>query len=117
MNRVFVYGTLRENLPDMAGGGTLLGPAITEGRIYNLGAYPAVQVGKFGGNPIVGEVWEVTDQQLRNLDRYEGYPNLYQREQIETPYGIAYIYTMKHLVRDAAVIESGDWFDVRRVRN
>lgn len=82
-HHIFVYGTL------LGGcfGAEFVGPATISGSIWHLHSYPAVQVLPeptldHEEHRVVGEVYRVTDEELRALDRYEGYPNLYQREEV-----------------------------------
>lgn len=79
---VFVYGTLKQgygNYPVMERAeGQLISKAHTDGKkydLYDLGPYPAVVKGKFS---IIGELYVVED--LKPLDRLEGYPRFYNRE-------------------------------------
>jgi gamma-glutamylcyclotransferase (GGCT)/AIG2-like uncharacterized protein YtfP len=57
--------------------------------MLDLGAYPGVV--KNGGTAIEEEVYEVSKQQMLDLDRLEGYPNANSREQNATPWGKAWI--------------------------
>lgn len=72
--KLFVYGTLKDRA--RARGGV---DAFIHGNIYDLGPYPAIRL---GGNGVVhGLAYEVDEKELRELDRYEGVPTLYTREQ------------------------------------
>ena len=103
-NKVFVYGTLKS-------GGTIRGldgfgddvsivvKAVTNYPDYDLidlGSFPAVI--KNGTYKIQGEVWEVSDEVMEQLDAIEGYPDFYQRELTHTTMGKAHMY---YLNRDA----------------
>ena len=57
--------------------------------MFSNGSYPMVV---HGSGVIYGEVYRVDDAILESLDVLEGYPNLYRREVIDTPYGEAFIY-------------------------
>jgi len=62
-HKLFVYGTLR----------TGEGPvAFIQGRLHNFGRFPGVVVGT---DKVKGEIIEITDAQLKEFDRYEGYAN------------------------------------------
>jgi gamma-glutamylaminecyclotransferase len=79
---VFVYGTLRRggsNHHRMAGA-TLIGPATVRGYLYRIDWYPALVIDS-NGREVVGEVYEVGESQLADLDAYEG--DEYRRIQIE----------------------------------
>ncbi len=73
--RVFVYGTLKTGLSNHGWlrGQTLLGRAVTEARyrLFDLGGYPGM-VQEEDGLPIAGEVWEVDEAGLAQLDILEG---------------------------------------------
>lgn len=88
----FVYGTLKQGecretswpYPP-----TSVTAATTQGRLYDLGPYPALVRGE---DTVVGELWTVTPEHLKStlrvLDRIEGYrpdasTNLYEREVVE----------------------------------
>lgn len=85
MNLVFVYGTLMR-------GGRLHG-VLTESRycgnarlrgytMFDLGWFPGI-VRSGGHGEVHGEVYEVDDDTLANLDRIEGTPHLYQRKAVK----------------------------------
>lgn len=82
---IFVYGTLKSGQQnnDLLFGQQFLGPARTSPcyRLYDCCGYPAL-VDDPEGVAVQGEVWEVSDEVLRNLDEYEGLPNLYSRRPI-----------------------------------
>jgi gamma-glutamylcyclotransferase (GGCT)/AIG2-like uncharacterized protein YtfP len=81
INKVFVYGSLKEGfhnhvVMEMAGG-KLVATGITmpQWDMVSFGAYPGV-IGN-GECVIKGEVYEVED--LRPIDRLEGHPTFYER--------------------------------------
>ena len=97
LHRVFVYGTLKSG-GDIRGlnqfdGATIVGKAKTNYPDYNmldLGAFPGVT--KEGEKHIQGEVWEVDDEVMEQLDMIEGYPEFYNRQQTQTTLGKAWMY-------------------------
>ena len=97
MNRVFVYGTLKRGqrnyhfLRDAAFVGEFVTQEIYS--MYEFDDYPAVCLQ--GENAIEGEVYEVTHHQFRMLDELEWYPEFYQRIEIITVYGDAWMYIVK----------------------
>lgn len=81
--RVFVYGTLRRggsNAHRMDGAG-FVGEARVRGRLYRISWYPGLVLDPTAGW-VDGEIWEVTAEQLRALDEFEGLPEG-EREGVE----------------------------------
>jgi gamma-glutamylcyclotransferase (GGCT)/AIG2-like uncharacterized protein YtfP len=120
MNKVFVYRTLKSGGKvrglDSFGGSTIVGKAKTTYPDYemsDLGAFPGVFLnGKFH---IEGEVWEVDDETMDQLDAIEGYPDFYSRQLTHTTQGKAWMYFLDAKsykdyagVRGNQVIEDGD---------
>ena len=110
---VVVYGSLRQGLhnnPVMGKDAIKLGTCRFDGFImHSLGGFPCVY--KKSKSSVVGEVWVVPPNVLEgSLDRLEGHPDWYRREQVETPYGKAWIYVMHdQRYHDNPVVEHGDW--------
>lgn len=111
---VFCYGTLKRGRGNhgLLANAEFLGEAITkpEFTMYNLGWFPGVR--KVGNTAIHGEIYRVNEQEFAALDRLEGYPSLYVREQIdikgrtETPW----IYIINRDMLDShTVVEGGVW--------
>jgi len=100
MNTVFVYGSLKRggrldmsNMP----GATFISEATTVGpdyRMVSLDLFPGVLTG--GDKHVVGEVWSVNDEAMRQLDIIEGYPTFYMRQLVETTAGVAWMYYLTH---------------------
>ena len=111
--KVFVYGSLKKgfgNHPYHLGKADYLGIAVTlpQYSLFSLGSYPGVING--GITAIEGELYDVTDQELASLDRLEGHPSYYKREEIETSEGVAWIYLLKsNDYRNIPIIEDGIW--------
>lgn len=110
--RLFVYGTLRRGEPGHAllGAARLLGEAVTEPAftLVDMGEYPAIVEG--GDTAVVGELYEVEDALLVELDRYEDVPELYLRVERVIGGEPASIYVLRpQHGRDQPVIASGDW--------
>ena len=81
-HRVFVYGTLLtgEGNANWARGARRT-PAWATGTIHDTGyGYPAFVRG--GETRIRGELLTVDDEGFKSMDRLEGYPRLYRREEI-----------------------------------
>jgi len=98
LHRVFVYGSLKSGgsirgLNQFGEGATIVGKAKTSYPDYNmvdLGAFPGVFMN--GTKYILGEVWEVNDEVMEQLDAIEGYPDFYSRVQTQTSQGKAWMY-------------------------
>ena len=108
---VFVYGTLRKEqvnhylLEDAMYCGDFVTPA--KFKMFDLGAYPGVTSG--GRSSITGEVYEIDRKQFARLDQLEGYPQLYDRKLIPTPFGQAWIYLYKESLAGRKLVVGGDW--------
>jgi len=111
--RVAVYGTLRKDMGNHAimkdAGGKPMGgfwtpPSFT---MWDLTWYPAITLE--GEHSVYLEVYEVED--LHVLDTLEGYPDLYDRKRIPTPWGEAYLYFMEtaNVPSGAQPVPSGNW--------
>ncbi|HHZ87972.1 MAG TPA: gamma-glutamylcyclotransferase [Chromatiaceae bacterium] len=108
---VFVYGTLLKGFGNhhLLEDSEFVGDHETdpEYSMYSNGSYPMVIR---GSGVIYGEVYRVNDSTLVSLDTLEGYPNLYRREIIDTPYGEAFIYIYnREFCHSFEEISSGDW--------
>ena len=115
---VFVYGTLKEG----KSAHKLLKDAIFEGDFAVCGtmygkngvAYPMIKFNSM--NLVFGEVYSITPDMLKTLDRYEGHPHHYKRERIQLrlPDGQfaevdedTWVYEYQGSVEGLDVIESG----------
>jgi len=86
-SRLFVYGTLLRGLSraQVLRGALFLGPALVEGRLFDLGRYPGLRPGR---GLVVGEVWDVDTATLQRIDRIEDFDprdpsgSLYQRVEV-----------------------------------
>ena len=73
-----------------------------------MGSYPGVISG--GITAVEGELYAVDDKELSSLDRLEGHPNYYKREEIETSEGVAWIYLLpQDKYKQVPIIENGVW--------
>jgi gamma-glutamylcyclotransferase (GGCT)/AIG2-like uncharacterized protein YtfP len=87
---VFVYGTLKHGYGNhrallsgddstFIGKGTTVHPF----RMKTTTGFPVVMHrGEQNNHPVAGELYEVTASVLRNLDRLEGHPRWYRREEV-----------------------------------
>ena len=101
LHKVFVYGSLKR-------GGNIRGSqmfknAINVGQaqttagiysMYDLGAFPGVTLD--GKHDINGEVLLIDDKTLADFDMIEGYPNFYDKTEVETPEGQAIMYYLPY---------------------
>lgn len=109
-HKLYVYGTLRPG-----GAVTHLVP----GELYELGWYPGIKLLAPDAHKwVVTECIEVDDEQLKNLDMYEGYDpkneggSLYIRK----PYLGGWIYVYNDSFNGRPLIESGDWLEHRKAK-
>jgi gamma-glutamylcyclotransferase (GGCT)/AIG2-like uncharacterized protein YtfP len=83
--RLFVYGTLLSGQEGhvLLAGCRLLHAARTEPRyrLIDMGAYPALL--DEGGCSVTGELYDVPEACLDDLDRFEGTPSLYDRRPVK----------------------------------
>ena len=82
---VFVYGTLRRGnagaMSTRFPRSTFIADAKVNGTLYDLGAYPGLLLDD-SDSLVVGEVYEVDDETLNELDQFEASSN-YSRKQAE----------------------------------
>lgn len=89
MNTIFVYGTLKREhgnyarfiAPDTTH--NFIGEAVSTSRDYAMISYgaPMLFKGVPNGHPVKGELYEVSDEAFARIDRLEGHPRVYRREQ------------------------------------
>ncbi len=111
MNRVFVYGTLKRGQRNyrFMRGSRFVGLHRTE-RVYSMfefEGYPAVCVG--GSHAVTGEVYQVDDHQFRRIDDLEWYPHFYQRIEIPTRWGDAWMYIVRAELCVGKRLMRGTW--------
>jgi gamma-glutamylcyclotransferase (GGCT)/AIG2-like uncharacterized protein YtfP len=84
-HRLFVYGSLKRGFRhhDLLGGAPFEGDARTAPgfSLVLQGEYPALV--RSGTACVHGEIYRVTEELMTELDRFEGCPDLYRREQIQ----------------------------------
>lgn len=117
---VAVYGTLREGQGNwrwaLRDRSEKLGDAELSGfKMYSTGGFPAVvRTTDEDVEDIHVEVYEVDDEVFSDLDRLEGYPTMYTREQVETEYGLAWLYIWNFELGGLQLIPEGDWVKFRQ---
>ena len=84
MKRIMVYGSLKRGFGNhrLLETSKFMGNATTEPSfvMISLGGFPGIVRG--GETPISGEIFEVSDEVLARLDRLEGHPTWYERQDI-----------------------------------
>lgn len=123
---VFVYGTLRkgEKYAYYLHQAKCIEPNCSiKGQLYDTGwGYPAL-LEEMGKIPVKGELYKVTAEQLKELDKLEDYEenganNLYERivAKVSTESGEqeAIVYIMKGKREHFNKIESNDWISYRK---
>lgn len=108
---VFVYGSLKKgfgnhkhHLEDQR----FVKNVTIEGfDMYSIGAFPAIVDGE---GTIQGEMYKVSIEAFKSLDRLEGYPNHYDRKLVKCTTGEeAWIYYYKTAPYSRQKVESGIW--------
>ena len=122
---VFVYGTLRRGgagamsrrFPDAK----FIAEAKVSGSLYDLGAYPGLLLNE-GNSSVIGEVYEVDDELLNELDAFEA-ASCYRRQQVEISLGahrkVCWIYAPEHdpeFYSHRTLITSGDWLEYAKTK-
>lgn len=116
IHRFFVYGTLkrggRNHYGRLAGGNgyaKYLGESSIKGKMYDFDQFPIVVLG--GESDIFGEIYEIDDITLENIDALQNYPTLFNRSQIRLENDqIAWVYHIhEERVGKSPSILSGIW--------
>jgi len=101
-NKVFVYGTLKSGNKvrglHMFPGAEFIGDATTDQKFHmlDLGSFPGVRISnkQQPSLSIAGQVFDVSDETFAQLDAIEGYPVFYDRKQVNTSKGKAWMYIL-----------------------
>ena len=120
---VFVYGTLRRGgagamsirFPDAK----FIADAEVTGSLDDLGAYPGLLLNE-SDSLVVGEVYEVDDELLKELDAFEASSH-YQRKQLEISLGadrkVCWTYEPDpEFYSLRTLITSGDWIEYAKAK-
>ena len=111
---VAVYGSLKQGY----GNHRLLDDSIFKGEeetkpeytMYSMGGFPCITEG--GDTSIHAEVYRVDTNVFSRLYMLEGYPSFYDRKQIDTQYGKAWIYLIRDIERHYGTLDevtNGRW--------
>lgn len=115
--RVFVYGTLRRGGSNAwrMEGATFMDAATTRGHLYRVDWYPGAIFDETAASTILGELYIIPPEPLRQLDAFEGQE--YERikimvttssQQTYEAWAWQYLPPTEHLSK----IPSGDWLSV-----
>jgi len=120
MPHVLVYGTLRRggrnDIARYRPAPVFVSDAFIAGTLYDLGAYPGVVLG--GAGHVKGEVYRITPEVERELDRLEEVADddsgEYIRRSVRVAVGTQAVDCLVYEIHptriaDRPVIESGDW--------
>jgi gamma-glutamylcyclotransferase (GGCT)/AIG2-like uncharacterized protein YtfP len=122
---LFVYGTLliadNKFAAYLNSNSTLLGPAKIQGKLFDVGSYPALIIADTGNYEVVGSICKLNNaaEVLAVLDPYEGIgpeedaPNLYERllQPVNTADGdlLCWIYVYNQPIDGLTEIITGDY--------
>lgn len=123
---VLVYGTLRQggyNHSLMGEAELLTSLKLAGFKMVSLGSYPAIYMDSQAEELIHAELYAVDATIFARLDRLEGYPEFYNRSQVEVsltngqPIN-AWIYHMsKQELSGKEKVKGGDWLGAPSLRN
>jgi gamma-glutamylcyclotransferase (GGCT)/AIG2-like uncharacterized protein YtfP len=91
-----------------------IGEATANGRLFDLGAYPGLVSGQ-SKTPVIGEVYEIDDQVLNEMDQFEASSN-YLRKGTEVSLGdetrFCWVYEPDpEYYSFSKLITEGDWVE------
>jgi gamma-glutamylcyclotransferase (GGCT)/AIG2-like uncharacterized protein YtfP len=111
MIRVFVYGTLKQGQRNWhyLRDAEFVDRHVTHSRyaMFEFDDYPAVC--QDGSHSIHGEIYWVSQQQFYQLDELEQYPDFYQRIEIPTAHGNAWMYIVSRELCHGRKALDGHW--------
>lgn len=124
MNKIFVYGTLMSEFPNNVlisryqDSVQITRQLLISGyAMHSLGGFPMI-IGQGQGfdvpwsTRIYGELWEVNDECLKDLDDLEGHPNWYSRISVKVGSAQAFLYlgNSEYLNKNSCgIVPSGSW--------
>jgi gamma-glutamylcyclotransferase (GGCT)/AIG2-like uncharacterized protein YtfP len=120
---VFVYGTLRRGSARAMSmrfpNSRFIADAKVSGSLYDLGAYPGLRLND-SNSLVMGEVYEVDDEILNELDDFESSSN-YMRKQVEISLGtdsrVCWTYEPNpEFYSPRTLITSGDWIEYAKTK-
>ena len=120
---IFIYGSLRggsaRSMSRRFPESKFIADAKVNGSLYDLGPYPGLQLNN-SNSVVVGEVYEIGDELLEQLDEFEASSN-YLRKQVEIPldaqWKMCWTYEPDPEFYSLTVlIASGDWLEYARTK-
>ena len=120
---IFIYGSLRRGCARSMAmrfpSAKFIGEAEARGSLYDLGEYPGLVLSE-SDSPVVGEVYEVDDETLKQLDEFEASSN-YLRKQAAVSLGADKTECWTYEPDPAfysfhTQISSGDWLEYSRLK-
>lgn len=120
---IFIYGSLRRgaagSMPTKFPQAKFIAEAKVNGRLYDLGPYPGLRLDE-SNSLVVGEVYEVDEDLLDELDEFEASSN-YVRKQVEIAFGAQRTKCWTYepdpeFYRFEKLIASGDWMEYARAK-
>ncbi|HKK57377.1 gamma-glutamylcyclotransferase family protein [Marinobacter sp.] len=117
LNRVGVYGTLKKGQSnhDFLSSARFVGRCqLNQITLYDTGPFPAAKLEPSDGIEV--EFYDINSKTFARLDELEGYNSQaprsgeYDRRQLETPFGPAWIYIYNDDVSWLPQIRRGGWF-------
>lgn len=120
---VFVYGTLRRGSTHAMSirfpKSRFVAEAKVSGSLFDLGAYPGFLLDD-SNSLVVGEVYEVDDETLKELDDFESSSHYWRKQvkiALETQTKKCWIYAPNpEAVSGRTPIASGDWIEYSRTK-
>lgn len=117
MRKIAVYGSLRAGFGNhrVIKDGERLSTEVVKipFRMVSLGGFPGL-VPSEENHDITIEVYEVDNNIYRGVECLEGYPNFYQKANIETSQGEVEVYILEdEYYQKSTPVESGDWKEYR----
>jgi gamma-glutamylcyclotransferase (GGCT)/AIG2-like uncharacterized protein YtfP len=116
---VFVYGSLKRGMANHQQllGARPAGPCLLEGLdLYDLGPFPMAVPNSDAQTRLKGELYWISVDQLKELDRFEGTPRLYERKRWLISDGRwCWVYVGRaRQVRYVERLREGEWRGPRR---
>ena len=120
---VFVYGSLRggsaRSMSLRFPASKFIADAKVKGSLYDLGPYPGLRLDE-SASWVIGEVYEVDDELLQQLDEFESSSN-YLRKPVEIPLGdqqrLCWTYEPDpQFYSLRTLITSGDWLEYAKTK-